>query len=87
MPEPDPSALPEPESEFDDRSLPTTPPCRHLRSKGMYVYTEMADGSTHEEGDSTAYWCLRTMTAFGPDDSAVDRIDCRSHDRSCYEPT
>lgn len=63
------------------------PPCRHLRSKGMYVYTDMPEGQEHEEGDSTAYWCLRTMTGFGPDDEAASRLDCRDPGRSCYEPT
>lgn len=59
-------------------------PCRHLRSKGMYVYTDMAE--PHEESGTTMYWCLKTMTAFGPDDEAVDGHDCRSPGRSCHEP-
>jgi hypothetical protein len=82
-------ADPEPNAEGDGDGLPVidpaAPPCRHLRSKGMYVYTDMAD-DPHEESDTTAYWCLRSMTSFGPDDEAVRRLDCRNPERSCYEP-
>jgi len=60
-------------------------PCRHLRSKGMYVYTDNPD-EAHEEGDTTAYWCLKSMKDFGPDDEPVNRPDCRNPGRSCYEP-
>lgn len=60
-------------------------PCRHLRSKGMYVYN---DGTTeaHDDYESSIFWCLRTMTGFGPDDDIVDRQGCTCGGRSCYEP-
>jgi len=63
---------------------PTAEPCRHLRSKGMYVYTDNP-GDAHDESDTTAYWCLKTLKGFGPDDEAVGRLDCRDPGRSCYE--
>jgi hypothetical protein len=65
----------------------TTPavPCRHLRSKGMYVYT---DGYPPEhDDDSTIFWCLKSMKNYGPDDELVDRADCCDPARKCYEPT
>lgn len=34
-------------------------PCRHLRSKGMYVYTDGSNENRHEDYDNTIYWCLR----------------------------
>lgn len=60
-------------------------PCRHLRSKGMYVYT---DGSApdHDDYDNTIYWCLKSMKGFGPDDDVVERAACCDAARSCYQP-
>jgi len=59
-------------------------PCRHLRSKAMYVYENDLD----ELGghDNSIYWCLQTMKNFGPDDEHVNGRDCRSPGRACYEP-
>ena len=64
---------------------PPAPVCRHLRNKGMYVYT---DGQTdeHADYDNTVYWCLQTMKDFGPDNEPVGGPDCRNSARSCYEP-
>jgi hypothetical protein len=61
-------------------------PCRHLRSKGMYVYTDGSDEGTEEDDNSTVYWCLQTMKGFGPDDDLVGRRECCAPSRSCYEP-
>jgi hypothetical protein len=61
-------------------------PCRHLRSKGMYVYTDGTNEETAEDFDSTVYWCLQTMKSFGPDDDMVGGRECRDAARSCYEP-
>jgi hypothetical protein len=60
--------------------------CRHLRSKGMYVYTDGQNSNDHEDYDNTIFWCLKTMKSFGPDDDRVDRDECRDMNRSCYEP-
>jgi hypothetical protein len=65
---------------------PTAPPCRHLRNKGMYIYTDGHGGVPHEDYDNAIYWCLKTMTGFGPDDALVDSPDCRNTSRPCYEP-
>ena len=62
-------------------------PCRHLRNKGMYVYTDGFGSEPHDDYDSTAYWCLKTMKGFGPDDDFANGEDCRNPERSCYEPT
>jgi hypothetical protein len=62
-----------------------SPPCRHLRFKGMYVYT---DGSSSEETpdyDNTIFWCQKTLKDMGPDDGFVGREDCRNSARGCYE--
>jgi hypothetical protein len=66
---------------------PAAVPCRHLRNKGMYVYTDGTGGETHEGYDNTIYWCLRTFKGFGPDDDFVGGAECRDPARSCYEPT
>jgi hypothetical protein len=74
----------------DPNDLPvveaTTSPCRHLRSKGMYVYTDGLDGEAHEDYGDTAYWCLKSMKNFGPDDAIVARPECSDQSRTCYEP-
>lgn len=72
----------------DVQPTPPTPlpasPCRFLRNKGMYVYT---DGSEHgyDSGDATVYWCIKSMKAYGPDDEEVHRDACCNASRACYE--
>ena len=61
--------------------------CRHLRSKGMYVYTDGQAFDSHDDYDTTLCWCLKTMKDFGPDASEVGVHECRDPARSCYEPT
>jgi hypothetical protein len=64
--------------------------CRHLRSKGMYVYTDASgqpDADGQDEYDSTQYWCFRTMKDCGPDDGMADRQSCCDPSRTCYEET
>jgi hypothetical protein len=61
-------------------------PCRHLRNKGMYVYTDGLGGDAHDDYDNTIYWCLKTMKGFGPDDDFVGGEECRNSARACYEP-
>lgn len=63
-----------------------TPPCRHLRNKGMYVYTDGLGGESHEDYDNTIYWCLVTMKSFGPDEDFVSGEECRNPSRACYQP-
>jgi hypothetical protein len=65
---------------------PPGPPCRHLRSKGMYVYAGGSDEQTEDDFDSTNYWCFETMKSFGPDDQFVGGRQCRDSSRPCYEP-
>jgi hypothetical protein len=65
---------------------PSAVPCRHLRTKGMYVYTDGSGGEPHDDYDNSIYWCLKTMKGFGPDDDFVGRDDCRNAERPCYEP-
>ena len=65
---------------------PTATSSRHLRNKGLYVYTDGLGGDAHEDYDNTIYWCLKTMKSFGPDDDQVDGEACRDPSRPCYEP-
>ena len=61
--------------------------CRHLRTKGMYVYTDGLSGeASHPDYDNTVYWCFKTSKDFGPDDQFVNRDSCRDCNRECYEP-
>jgi hypothetical protein len=74
------------EPQPDDAPPPTLAagPCRHLRSKGMYVYSD-ADPVANEGYDNSIFWCLRTMKSFGPDDEMVGREECCDGARSCHE--
>lgn len=70
-----------------DSPLAIVSPCRHLRSKGMYVYTDGNGGSSSDDGDDNSiYWCLHTMKSFGPDDQYVGGCECRDVGRSCHQP-
>jgi hypothetical protein len=61
-------------------------PCRHLRSNGMYLYTDGAKRESLEQYSSSVCWCHKTMNGFGPDDDMVGWLDCRNTSRSCYTP-
>jgi hypothetical protein len=78
MPDSEPSKLPAVE--------PEAPYCRHLRSPGMYVYSDRQDCETHDEYDNTVFWCKLSLKNFGPDDEMVGRSECRDRTRLCYEP-
>jgi hypothetical protein len=65
---------------------PEAPACRHLRSSGMYLYSDRPDGGTHDEYDNTVFWCTKSLKEFGPDDEIAGRLECRDPSRSCYEP-
>jgi hypothetical protein len=66
---------------------PRASACRHLRNKGMYVYTDGQGSDTEDDFDSSVYWCFNTMKNFGPDDDFVGGRECRNASRSCYEAT
>jgi|GEM_PF-303680 len=74
---------PEPAPPGEPRRLPIV--CRMLRTKMTFG---AIDGMAHDwrEGRSTtaAYWCLRTMEAWGPDDRPAHASPCRSG-RACFE--
>jgi hypothetical protein len=76
-----------PHADSNDLPLASEPsiPCRHLRTKGMYVYTD-GGGESHDDYDNSIFWCLQSMKGFGPDDDLVGREECRNPARSCYEP-
>jgi hypothetical protein len=60
--------------------------CRHLRSNGMYVYTDGTTKETVENIESTVYWCMQTMKSFGPEGEMVGGRESRHTTRSCYQP-
>ncbi|AMV38800.1 hypothetical protein [Planctomyces sp. SH-PL62] len=64
---------------------PVGPPCRHLRFKGMYVYTDVSASTEPGDHDNTIFWCQKTLKDVGPDQGFVGREDCRETWRSCYE--
>jgi hypothetical protein len=60
--------------------------CRHLRSAGMYVFSDESRDETADNYDSSSYWCSETMKNFGPDDDMVGGRECRDPSRSCHQP-
>ena len=89
MADPQDPADPTPEA-GDTAGLPVVDtqakPCRHLRSNGMYLYSDGTQDETRESYSSSACWCIKTMTNLGPDDDFVGWLDCRDSHRSCYVP-
>lgn len=65
----------------------STSHCSHLRHKGMYV-TSVPDPDEARfcggDYDATAYWCLCTQKAIGPDGNPVHPDTCRDG-RACCE--
>jgi hypothetical protein len=58
--------------------------CLSLRHKGMYV-TSAPDPDQfkfYDPYDAAAYWCVETLSGFGPDGKPV-RPDCCSGERDC----
>ena len=87
--DPDSTATPpatplESSAEVPEAELGT--PCRHLRNKGMFIYTDGSNPNPHYDYDNTIYWCLHTMKSYGPDDGLVSGDDCRDTSRTCYQP-
>lgn len=74
----------EPQGETPTPPAAPAGPCCHLRSKGMYVYSDV-DPAAHDGYDNSIFWCLKTMKSFGPDDEMVGREECSDASRSCHE--
>jgi hypothetical protein len=67
-------------------SQPAHVPCRHLRTKRMYI-PAIADGALDlDQGDhdQSFYWCNKTLAALGIDDAPVHLCSCQPG-RSCHE--
>jgi hypothetical protein len=62
------------------------PCCRHLRTKMQQCAgADMRAGpGLIRVSDTATYWCSRTATSFGPDDSPGTPESCQPG-RSCYE--
>jgi hypothetical protein len=68
------------------KTAPASSPCRHLRTKRMYI-PALAEGALDSEQghhDQSFYWCNRTLSALGRDDKAVHPCDCQPG-RACHE--
>ncbi len=65
---------------MDERAVPV---CSCLRSKGFYL-TGPEDADLVEFSSTSAYWCSRTVTVLGPDDTPCSPEMCRP-DRACFE--
>lgn len=61
-------------------------PCRHLRTKRMYIPVLAEDALDLEQGshDQSFYWCNRTLGALGTDSLPAAPCDCQPG-RSCHE--
>lgn len=80
--------MPDPQDETPESPAPPQPgpPCRYLRFKGMYVYTDESASEDSSDYDNTIFWCQKNLKDIGPDQGFVGREDCRDTSRSCYEP-
>ncbi|HUK65838.1 MAG TPA: hypothetical protein VLV17_03365 [Anaeromyxobacteraceae bacterium] len=57
--------------------------CRFLRARSAYDELGGEGGWTAAPTSLDAYWCLKTMEAFGPDDGLVHRHAC-CEGRACF---
>lgn len=68
--------------------LVTADNCGNLRHKGMYVMSapDPAEFAFYDRYDATAYWCIRTQKALGPDGQSVHPSTCgHGGGRGCCE--
>jgi hypothetical protein len=58
--------------------------CHKLRTKSMYVMSivDPDEATFYDKYEASAYWCVSTQTAFGPDGQPV-RPDSCCGDRGC----
>ena len=59
--------------------------CLELRTKSMYISAAEVDPNGpkfYDSFDQTAWWCVKTQTALGPDREPVRPEACRG-DRVC----
>lgn len=56
-------------------------PCRCMRSKEMFYESDPYAEDLYTGG---AFWCTKTLEAFGPDGDAVDSQEC-GPGRKCYK--
>ncbi|HEV3410086.1 MAG TPA: hypothetical protein VG095_07320, partial [Chthoniobacterales bacterium] len=61
-------------------------PCRHLRTKKMYVpaQEEAAFSDKFDPNSFNHCWCNRTMTEIGEDDRLVSFRGCTNPQRRCF---
>ncbi len=67
-------------------STESSQPCRHLRTKRMYIPV-LAEGALdikEAHNDQSFYWCNRILSALGQDDLGVHPCDCQPG-RACHE--
>ncbi len=60
------------------------PVCQHLRTKASYIPAQRSETTLAESNPTAHYWCLRTMSVIGPDDTLASPDDCTTH-RACFE--
>ncbi len=61
----------------------TTPPCRHMRSKSIYVKGDLKDPFHPDETGAYYTWCNLTQHIIGPDNKECERSMCVPG-RECY---
>ncbi len=72
------------QKDYDVPEPITHAPCRHLRSKSIYVSGNLSNPDRPDEEGSHHCWCNLTQHVRGPDQQGVSRRSC-SGERDCYE--
>lgn len=59
--------------------------CDKLRTKGMYIpaLVDPDESTFYDRYETSAYWCAKTQTGFGPDREPVRPEACCSHRGCC----
>ena len=65
-----------------------SPLCKHLRTKKMYTVATVEEALQEEHpghGYSCHFWCNKTQTIVGADDSPAHKNFCSNPSRRCFE--
>lgn len=76
---------PQPLNKLNHFMHPNQEYCRYLRGKNAFGTLE---GGEHPfrfyETNTTTYWCIRSMAAYGPDGGVAHITTCGNAERSCF---
>jgi hypothetical protein len=64
-----------------------SPVCQHLRTKKMFTVATVEEALQEDEHGhiNCHFWCNKTQTVVGADDSPAHKYTCNNPSRRCFE--